>query len=110
MLFRFFFKQKTAYELGLGIPAEPLFRSIKHSVDRFVIMLTMTNLSTECLIQLTKLGYDATPFNQILKRSEERRVGKECLARRRQSPQRERKEERRGGHGTGSDAATDQTA
>src|SRR4051794_13701064 len=30
-------------------------------------MLTMTNLSTECLIQLTKLGYDATPFNQILK-------------------------------------------
>src|SRR5437879_9244991 len=23
----FFFKQKTAYELGLGIPAEPLFRS-----------------------------------------------------------------------------------
>src|SRR5439155_2152517 len=27
-LFRFFFfKQKTAYEIGLGIPAEPLFRS-----------------------------------------------------------------------------------
>src|SRR5438046_8384702 len=26
----FFFKQKTAYEIGLGIPAEPLFRS---SVD-----------------------------------------------------------------------------
>src|SRR5438132_8180350 len=25
----FFFKQKTAYEIGLGIPAEPLFRSIK---------------------------------------------------------------------------------
>src|SRR5207253_3608709 len=34
----FFFKQKTAYEIGLGIPAEPLFRSIKHSVDRFVIV------------------------------------------------------------------------
>src|SRR5206468_8529163 len=31
----FFFKQKTAYEIGLGIPAEPLFRS---SVDRFVIV------------------------------------------------------------------------
>src|SRR5207244_4626494 len=27
----FFFKQKTAYEIGLGIPAEPLFRS---SVDK----------------------------------------------------------------------------
>src|SRR5579875_2850672 len=26
-LFVFFFKQKTAYEIGLGIPAEPLFRS-----------------------------------------------------------------------------------
>src|SRR5207302_6137640 len=24
----FFFKQKTAYEVGLGIPAEPLFRSV----------------------------------------------------------------------------------
>src|SRR5207247_5517453 len=29
MLFFFFFKQKTAYEIGLGIPAEPLFRSTR---------------------------------------------------------------------------------
>src|SRR4051812_49770538 len=27
----FFFKQKTAYEIGLGIPAEPLFRSVMRS-------------------------------------------------------------------------------
>src|SRR5205809_4016137 len=27
----FFFKQKTAYEIGLGIPAEPLFRSLPPS-------------------------------------------------------------------------------
>src|SRR5262249_56709996 len=27
--FFFFFKQKTAYEIGLGIPAEPLFRSVR---------------------------------------------------------------------------------
>src|SRR5437764_10457312 len=27
LLIFFFFKQKTAYEIGLGIPAEPLFRS-----------------------------------------------------------------------------------
>src|SRR5436190_34595 len=27
----FFFKQKTAYEIGLGIPAEPLFRSKRKS-------------------------------------------------------------------------------
>src|SRR5687767_15659367 len=32
----FFFKQKTAYEIGLGIPAEPLFRS--------TIPLTLSNL------------------------------------------------------------------
>src|SRR5205823_10534907 len=65
----FFFKQKTAYDIGLGIPAEPLFRS---------------NLSTECLIQLTKLGYDATPFNQILKQNAKRemrlRLGKVTVA------------------------------
>src|SRR5205823_7140588 len=28
LYFFFFFKQKTAYEIGLGIPAEPLFRSV----------------------------------------------------------------------------------
>src|SRR5438876_1408942 len=28
--FVYFFKQKTAYEIGLGIPAEPLFRSPEH--------------------------------------------------------------------------------
>src|SRR5256885_563862 len=37
-------------------------------------MITMTNLSTECLIQLTKLGYDATPFNQILKQNAKREM------------------------------------
>src|SRR5438128_7829857 len=105
--FFFFFKQKTAYEIGLGIPDEPLFRSSYMAVGFYVAkyvnkksdmdlaakglgakewnnslktklsllpkklfrirmsrnfgmkMLTMTNLSTECLIQLTKLGYDA---------------------------------------------------
>src|SRR5260221_414357 len=44
----------------------------------------MTNLSTECLIQLTKLGYDATPFNQILKQNSKRemrlRLGKVTVA------------------------------
>src|SRR5262249_58684463 len=33
----FFFKQKTAYDIGLGIPAEPLFRSAASDVrDEFV--------------------------------------------------------------------------
>src|SRR5699024_12041972 len=29
----FFFKQKTAYDIGLGIPAEPLFRSLGASLN-----------------------------------------------------------------------------
>ena len=33
IFFFFFFKQKTAYEIGLGIPAEPLFRSSKPVLD-----------------------------------------------------------------------------
>src|SRR4051812_49490862 len=33
--FFFFFKQKTAYEIGLGIPAEPLFRSKSYCSRRF---------------------------------------------------------------------------
>src|SRR5207248_4208507 len=31
----FIFKQKTAYELGLGIPAEPLFRSLLEEILSF---------------------------------------------------------------------------
>src|SRR5438045_9602431 len=65
-LFFFFFKQKTAYEIGLGIPAEPLFRSLSFCV----------------LLQY--LGYDATPFNQILKQNAKRemrlRLGKVTVA------------------------------
>src|SRR5438270_10963445 len=37
-------------------------------------MLTLTNLSTECLIQLTTLGYDETPFNQILQQNAKREM------------------------------------
>src|SRR5256885_3637972 len=35
--FFFFFKQKTAYEIGLGIPAEPLFRSF--------VLITLLNVT-----------------------------------------------------------------
>src|SRR5437762_14082117 len=37
-------------------------------------MLTMTHLAMECLIQLSKLGYDATPFKQILKQNAKREM------------------------------------
>src|SRR5690606_1176741 len=37
-------------------------------------MLTMTNLSTTCLVQLATLGYDATPSNQISKQNAKREM------------------------------------
>src|SRR5262245_5146976 len=42
----------------LSLLPKKLFR-IRMSRNFGMKMLTMTNLSTECLIQLTKLGYDA---------------------------------------------------
>src|SRR5438552_16482996 len=35
----FFFKQKTAYEIGLGIPAEPLFRRLVSSINRPLLVM-----------------------------------------------------------------------
>src|SRR5262245_64000124 len=77
--FFFFFKQKTAYEIGLGIPAEPLFRSAVHfELLLLVYELNRSGLLAEnekirpILAQLEKL---------LLCRSEERRVGKECRSR-----------------------------
>src|SRR5207237_3397502 len=43
MCILFFFKQKTAYEIGLGIPAEPLFRSV---MVVFFIAFRWIHLST----------------------------------------------------------------
>src|SRR4051794_41204252 len=40
----FFFKQKTAYEIGLGIPAEPLFRSKVTVADVLAAQPVTTNL------------------------------------------------------------------
>src|SRR5256884_9410786 len=36
----FFFKQKTAYEIGLGIPAEPLFGSLAGQIGRLITIST----------------------------------------------------------------------
>src|SRR5207302_1211024 len=51
----------TSLKTKLSLLPKKLFR-IRMSRNFGMKMLTMTNLSTECLIQLTKLGYDATPF------------------------------------------------
>src|SRR5437016_7076728 len=49
--FIFFFKQKTAYEIGLGIPAEPLFRSqmttSTTSIDIMGLQAAYANLHTD---------------------------------------------------------------
>src|SRR5690554_7338643 len=46
----FFFKQKTAYEIGLGIPAEPLFRSVTTNLLKFmrasIKMIGVSNLQS----------------------------------------------------------------
>src|SRR6516225_10308976 len=57
----------------LSLLPKKLFRT-RMSRNFGMQMLTTTNLSTECLLQLTKLGYDATPFNQILKQNAKREV------------------------------------
>src|SRR5438093_12707885 len=79
-LFSFFFLLLLRPPRSTLFPYTTLFRSRNFGMK----MLTMTNLSTECLIQLTKLGYDATPFNQILKQNAKRemrlRLGKVTVA------------------------------
>src|SRR5436305_3649505 len=54
----FFFKQKTAYEFGLGIPAEPLFRSTL-SVSRLLNLLLrlvafLLFLNPQCLASISR--------------------------------------------------------
>src|SRR5207237_8213810 len=59
---------KNSLKTKLSLLTKKLFR-IRMSSNFGMKMLTMTNLSTECLIQLNKLAYDQTPINQILKQN-----------------------------------------
>src|SRR5207247_3334723 len=65
----FFFKQKTAYEIGLGIPAEPLFRST---------LFPYTPTAISIFVCLSMVQLMAVFISMRCTRSEERRVGKEC--------------------------------
>src|SRR5207302_2630699 len=74
----FFFKQKTAYEIGLGIPAEPLFRSIPG------LSYSGVKSPTECQQSLFESHFASRQSLSdcpVAFRSEERRVGKECRSR-----------------------------
>src|SRR5947208_15995648 len=97
LCFFFFFKQKTAYEIGLGIPAEPLFRhvygeqcinTILHELNPlFTINVTMRDIKSKNVYsrvnsKATTQWRKTESANGVhLERSEERRVGKECRCR-----------------------------
>src|SRR5206468_8342035 len=68
LLWLFFFMQKAAYEVGLGIPAEPLFRSVDDVASSAPVLQTPKATSST-------LYFDSLTVNAG--RSEERRVGKE---------------------------------
>src|SRR5205807_4080830 len=92
----FFFKQKTAYEIGLGIPAEPLFRSQTacqyFTNDQIKEMTRKVSAEVDLVHQQTQnqrygsshIGATAKDISNVvtgsagMPRSEERRVGKEC--------------------------------
>src|SRR5436305_1071003 len=50
----FFFKQKTAYEIGLGIPAEPLFRSQYFTNDQIKEMTRKVSAEVDLVHQQTQ--------------------------------------------------------
>src|SRR5438128_6263771 len=76
----FFFMQKTAYDLGLGIPAVPLFRSKSWSLfyGSFLLPFKIISVTFRRVIRT-----DHKKASKIWRheRSEERRVGKECRCR-----------------------------
>src|SRR5437867_4478265 len=52
----FFFKQKTAYEIGLGIPAEPLFRSRLRSFAASWLLNALLRIFAMSIITPKKKG------------------------------------------------------
>src|SRR5207253_4003858 len=53
----FFFKQKTAYEIGLGIPAEPLFRSTQKEIAGIQSATSRQNTKDQVYAQNEMLAY-----------------------------------------------------
>src|SRR5205807_796211 len=58
LYFFFFFKQKTAYEIGLGIPAEPLFRSKSNQIKQLI-----RNGRSACLQRTFKKSFTSFSHN-----------------------------------------------
>src|SRR5207237_2391597 len=67
----FFFKQKTAYEIGLGIPAEPLFRSIRGLMvtvcpSQFATRRTLFHVLVGCGLLMLKVSRLKLPVIWLL--------------------------------------------
>src|SRR5205823_1964835 len=56
LFYFFFFKQKTAYEIGLGIPAEPLFRSLS---NRYKLITNVRSSLMAVNIHITIIALNA---------------------------------------------------
>src|SRR5262249_57934790 len=61
LLFFFFFKQKTAYEIGLGIPAEPLFRSSIFIPKLRLILILNSFLGSSDSLVFSELFHSLAP-------------------------------------------------
>src|SRR5699024_11490320 len=74
----FFFKQKTAYEIGLGIPAEPLFRSLTiplqqlNGLETLVIIMVANKYA---FLQITRRRFlnEWEAFKKVISRRNIRR-------------------------------------
>src|SRR5438046_1684597 len=87
----FFFKQKTAYEIGLGIPAEPLFRSQKieimsqvteQSVRFQTALASIKLIQASAVLDLTEDDFDFLTSNKVwiaTDRSRARRCVEACV-------------------------------
>src|SRR5262249_59989658 len=66
----FFFKQKTAYEIGLGIPAEPLFRSrglmVTVCPSQFATRRTLFHVLVGCGLLMLKVSRLKLPVIWLL--------------------------------------------
>src|SRR4051794_41437322 len=67
----FFFKQKTAYDIGLGIPAEPLFRSL-NGLETLVIIMVANKYA---FLQITRRRFlnEWEAFKKVISRRNIRR-------------------------------------
>src|SRR5262249_57201032 len=69
-IFFFFYKQKTAYDIGLGIPAEPLFRSFisRHNSNFFsdkLVLTSVTPASSAPVLQTPKATSSTLYFDSL---------------------------------------------